>query len=111
MNMKNADMPAMPQPMASDQDGCMYTTFDNYHGDQSGLTKREMFVMNADVKDIIKSMGDMDMILEFLGFEYSEIQEISSHLLSMNEKIKYRLQAEAKLSVMSADARLAELEK
>ena len=46
-NMKNADMPAMPQPMVMDEDGNTYTTFDNYHGEQAGLTKREMFAMNA----------------------------------------------------------------
>lgn len=43
--MKNKDMPAMPQPMV-ECDGQVYTTFDNYgKGPQSGLTKREMFAL------------------------------------------------------------------
>tara|TARA_Y100001960_G_scaffold331531_1_gene428818 strand:+ start:1777 stop:2097 length:321 start_codon:yes stop_codon:yes gene_type:complete len=44
--MKNANRPAMPQPMV-DHEGEVYTTFDSSYGKQSGLTKREMFAMHA----------------------------------------------------------------
>ena len=101
-NIKNADMPAMPQPMVMDEDGNTYTTFDNYHGEQGGLTKREMFAMNANLKEYVENM-DILTLLDFLGLRYPEN-------LTDIEIIKYRLQAEAKLAVVSADARLAELE-
>jgi len=45
--IKNSDMPASPQPMVSDVNGEVYSTFDNYGSDQSGLTKREAFAMAA----------------------------------------------------------------
>lgn len=44
--MRNADMPAMPQSATDEGYGCNYT--DSFSGQvPTGLTKREMFAMNA----------------------------------------------------------------
>lgn len=44
--MKNADMPAMPQSATNEGYGCNYTG--SFNGEvPTGLTKREMFAMNA----------------------------------------------------------------
>ena len=48
--MKNADMPAMPQPIATDLEGGIHSSYDKAMfegGPDAGLTKREQFAMAA----------------------------------------------------------------
>lgn len=71
--MKNADMPAMPQPIAMNESECL--SVDEHQGDRSlsGLTKREMFAMHA-MQNILSrynpyEYGDLD------SFNYEETAE------------------------------------
>ena len=91
--MNNADKPAMPTELRG-SDGfppIIYT----------GLTKREMFAMNADVGECsIKTIADAE---EFIG------RKIDAE--SIEDTFKANFEVTAKLKVMAADALLAELEK
>ena len=95
-NMKNADMPANPTPyMDQDSNG------GELYCDNAGLTKREMFAMNADVGGVeFESIRGLSRFLE---------REINEH--DDADLIKAGLELKAKLKVMAADALLAELEK
>ena len=90
----NKDMPAMPQPMVN-HEGDVYTTFDNYSGKQSGLTKREMFAKDA-MLAILSSKYINDFVKSGVG---EEDQDCRMHEGVAIEALKY------------ADALLKELEK
>ena len=45
--MKNADLPANPQPIALNETECLSTSEHYGHNEFNGLTKREMFAMHA----------------------------------------------------------------
>ena len=102
-NMKNADMPAMPQSFSMGEEDCGTVISHLSEADvpmNIGLTKREMFAKDADVSGY-EIFGDDISI--FLGREVDE-----ENIIDM---INASLEIKAKVQVMAADALLAELEK
>ena len=93
-------MPAMP--MFNQNGEPIHSSWSRLgDGSLSGLTKREMFAMNADIGGV-----EFDSILglsRFLGREINEHDDA--------DLIKAGLELKAKLKVMAADALLVELEK
>lgn len=93
-------MPAMPQAARTDGFGCKYGNGVNQV--PTGMTKREMLAMNADVKEVMGKLSDDDI---------QRLVDWKINWVCHFDISKAYFEIESKLQIIKADALLAELEK
>ncbi|QDP46621.1 MAG: hypothetical protein Tp1137MES00d2C23059491_40 [Prokaryotic dsDNA virus sp.] len=92
--MKNADLPANPQPIALNETECLSTSEHYGHNEFNGLTKREMFAMHA-MQGLLSNSGGVVQSNSMSGTGFCNSDERSL----------------AQWSIACADALLEELSK
>lgn len=99
--MRNADMPAMPQPVSRSDDGAVISSCDFVGGE--GITKREYFMAHCAIDGDSLQFKTYEGLEEFVGRAVDRD--------SFEDIAKAQCEMMAKLKRMQVDADLAELER